>query len=215
MILCFSGTGNSLYAARLISAAAGDEVVSLNALLRGGGPARFSSERPYVVVSPTHGWRLPAAVEALLRRAAWEGSRRMYFFLTCGSEPGPLPHPGRGRGSGDSCAREAGHRGRRAGDRRRAAPPRPRRRGARPLQERAGEPRFSGAFHKGPRLPRHGGLHRLRQVRKALPRERHRHPGRAAALARTLHALYGLHKRLPGARHRIRPRLPWPAPLLP
>ena len=37
MILCFSGTGNSLYAARLISAAAGDEVVSLNALLRGGG----------------------------------------------------------------------------------------------------------------------------------------------------------------------------------
>ena len=48
MILCFSGTGNSLYAARLISAAAGDEVVSLNALLRGGGPARFSSERPYV-----------------------------------------------------------------------------------------------------------------------------------------------------------------------
>ena len=35
MILCFSGTGNSLYAARLISAAAGDEVVSLNALLRG------------------------------------------------------------------------------------------------------------------------------------------------------------------------------------
>ena len=34
MILCFSGTGNSLYAARLISAAAGDEVVSLNALLR-------------------------------------------------------------------------------------------------------------------------------------------------------------------------------------
>ena len=88
MILCFSGTGNSLYVARLISAAAGDEVVSLNALLRGGGPARFSSERPYVVVSPTHGWRLPAAVEALLRRAAWEGSRRMYFFLTCGSEAG-------------------------------------------------------------------------------------------------------------------------------
>ena len=66
MILCFSGTGNSLYAARLISAAAGDEVVSLNALLRGGGAARFSSERPYVVVSPTPGWRLAAAVEALV-----------------------------------------------------------------------------------------------------------------------------------------------------
>ena len=42
MILCFSGTGNSLYAARLISAAAGDEVVSLNALLRGGAALRRS-----------------------------------------------------------------------------------------------------------------------------------------------------------------------------
>ena len=88
MILCFSGTGNSLYAARLISAVTGDEIVSLNDRLKHGGPAAFSSERPFVVAAPTHGWRLPASVEALLRRARWEGCRRMYFFLTCGSEPG-------------------------------------------------------------------------------------------------------------------------------
>ncbi len=41
MILCFSGTGNSLYAARLISAAAGDEIVPLNARSGAGGRALF------------------------------------------------------------------------------------------------------------------------------------------------------------------------------
>ena len=34
MILCFSGTGNSLYAARIISAVTGDEIVSLNDRLK-------------------------------------------------------------------------------------------------------------------------------------------------------------------------------------
>ena len=88
MILCFSGTGNSLYAARLISAAAGDAVVSLNALLRGGGPARFSPDRPYVVVPPPPGWRPPAAVEALPPRAAWEGRRGRSSFPPSRSQPG-------------------------------------------------------------------------------------------------------------------------------
>ena len=226
MILCFSGTGNSLYAARLISAAAGDEVVSLNALLRGGGPARFSSERPYVVVSPTHGWRLPAAVEALLRRGAWEGSRRMYFFLTCGSEPGDAAKYCR-RLCTDLGMEYMGLAAAVMPENYLALFPTPDEAEAQEIVARArpgieaaareiaaGRP-LRDPVHKGPRLPRHGGLHRLRQVRKALPRERHRHPGRAAALARTLHALYGLHKRLPGARHRIRPRLPRAAPLLP
>ena len=47
MILCFSGTGNSLYAARIISAVTGDEIVSLNDRLKHGGPAVFSSERKW------------------------------------------------------------------------------------------------------------------------------------------------------------------------
>ena len=33
-------------------------------------------------------WRLPAAIDSLLRRAKFSGPRRMYFFLTCGSEAG-------------------------------------------------------------------------------------------------------------------------------
>ena len=88
MILCFSGTGNSLYAARIISAVTGDEIVSLNDRLKHGGPAAFSSERPFVAVVPTHAWRIPGSIEAMFRRARWEGSRKLYFYLTCGSEPG-------------------------------------------------------------------------------------------------------------------------------
>lgn len=88
MILCFSGTGNSLYAAKIISSACGDEIVSLNDTLKHGGPALYFSEKPWVVVSPVHGWRLPAAIDSLLRRAKFSGPRRMYFFLTCGSEAG-------------------------------------------------------------------------------------------------------------------------------
>ena len=89
MILCFSGTGNSLYAAKIISSACGDEIISLNDTLKHGGPALYFSEKPWVVVSPVHGWRLPAAIDALLRRAKFSGPRRMYFFLTCGSEETP------------------------------------------------------------------------------------------------------------------------------
>lgn len=88
MILCFSGTGNSLYAARLIAGETGDELVSLNEIMKSGAPAVFDSERPYVIAAPTHGWRLPAAVEQLLRRAKLSGSDEMYFFMTCGSEAG-------------------------------------------------------------------------------------------------------------------------------
>lgn len=88
MILCFSGTGNSLYAAKIISSACGDEIISLNDTLKHGGPALYFSEKPWVVVSPVHGWRLPAAIDSLLRRAKFSGPRRMYFFLTCGSEAG-------------------------------------------------------------------------------------------------------------------------------
>ena len=70
MILCFSGTGNSLYAARIISAVTGDEIVSLNDRLKHGGPAAFSSERPFVAVVPTHAWRIPGSIARGGRAAA-------------------------------------------------------------------------------------------------------------------------------------------------
>lgn len=88
MILCFSGTGNSRYAARLIAEITGDEVICLNDMLKDSVEPSFSSDTPFVIVAPTHGWRIPRAVDALLRRAQFEGDRRAYFVMTCGSETG-------------------------------------------------------------------------------------------------------------------------------
>lgn len=88
MILYFSGTGNSRFAARLIAGVTGEEPVSLNELMRNGGERSFSSEKPYVIVTPTHGWRIPRPVEELLRSCEFRGDRRAYFVMTCGTDTG-------------------------------------------------------------------------------------------------------------------------------
>lgn len=84
MILYFSGTGNSRYAAELIAKVTGDTAQSLFDALRGGRPGRYESDRPYVFVTPTYGWRIPRLVEDHLRASAFSGSRAAYFVMTCG-----------------------------------------------------------------------------------------------------------------------------------
>ena len=94
MILYFSGTGNSRYAASIIARETGDELVCMNDLMREriGDPynARysFSSEAPFVFVCPTYCYRVPRVVEQFLRRSRFEGSRQAYFYLTCGDSTG-------------------------------------------------------------------------------------------------------------------------------
>lgn len=88
MILYFSGTGNSRHAARLIAETTGDELVSLGDILKNSLQAVFNSDTPFVIVTPTHGWRIPRAVESLLRRASFSGDKRVYFVMTCGTDTG-------------------------------------------------------------------------------------------------------------------------------
>ncbi|SHI10805.1 hypothetical protein SAMN02745823_02482 [Sporobacter termitidis DSM 10068] len=88
MILCFSGTGNSLYAARRIGQIADDRVVSANVLIKKGGGAAFDSEKPLVFVCPTYAWRIPRVFESFIRETRFSGSKKAYFVLTCGSETG-------------------------------------------------------------------------------------------------------------------------------
>ncbi len=85
MILYFSGTGNSRWAARRLADALGDaEVVSINDALKAGEAPALRSERPIAVVAPTYAWRLPRVVDAWLRRVSFEDNRDVYFVLTCG-----------------------------------------------------------------------------------------------------------------------------------
>ena len=49
MILYFSGTGNSKYAADVIAELTGDEIVSLGDVIKNGERAVFKSQKPFVI----------------------------------------------------------------------------------------------------------------------------------------------------------------------
>ena len=82
MVFCFSGTGNSLYAAKIIANKTGDELVRINQIMRERSTDpyvaqyAFKSEKPLVFVSPTYCWRLPKIVEQFILESRFEGDRR-------------------------------------------------------------------------------------------------------------------------------------------
>ncbi len=102
MVLYFSGTGNSRYAASVIASINGDELICINDIMRQRiqdpyvARYAFASERPFVFVCPTYCWRMPRVVEQFILDSRFEGGREAYFFLTCGS----------GTGNAAKCAEE-------------------------------------------------------------------------------------------------------------
>ncbi len=88
MILYYSGTGNSAYAARRIAGATGDEAVDLFSRLRDNDTSPLQSQKPWVIVTPTYAWRVPRLVRDWLDKTELRGSRDIYFVMTCGSENG-------------------------------------------------------------------------------------------------------------------------------
>jgi ferredoxin/flavodoxin len=88
MVVYYSGTGNSRYAAQLIARRLGDELINAAAFMKAGRRAELKSEKPWVFVSPTYGWRIPRIFEAFIRDGRFVGSRQAYFVMTCGDETG-------------------------------------------------------------------------------------------------------------------------------
>lgn len=88
MILYFTGTGNSRYAAKLISQALNDSLVSLNECMKANNPGNFHSETPFVIVSPTYMSRMPLAVEQFIENSSFSGNKKLYFVLTAGASVG-------------------------------------------------------------------------------------------------------------------------------
>lgn len=94
MILYYSGTGNSRYAAAIIASQTGDELICMNDIMRrralheNTAQYSFSSDRPFVFVCPTYCWRMPRVVEKFIRESRFSGNMRAYFFLTCGGSTG-------------------------------------------------------------------------------------------------------------------------------
>ena len=88
MILYYTGTGNSAYAARRIAEDIGDEAVNLFSRLRDEDTSPVESQKPWVIVTPTYAWRVPRIVRDWLDKTELRGSRDIYFVMTCGGEIG-------------------------------------------------------------------------------------------------------------------------------
>ena len=73
MILYFSGTGNSEYAAERIGKETGDKVLNLFERLRDGDCSGINSEKPWVIVTPTYAWRIPRILQKWLERTELSG----------------------------------------------------------------------------------------------------------------------------------------------
>lgn len=88
MVIYFTGTGNSRFAASVLAEALGDETVDAGRLMRSGAALRRGSSRPWVFVCPTYSWQMPRVFADFIRRCSLEGCRDAYFLLTCGGEIG-------------------------------------------------------------------------------------------------------------------------------
>lgn len=88
MILYFSGTGNSEYTAKRLAKELQDETASLFQKIRSHDFGGLSSEKPWVIVTPTYGWRIPRIVQEWMSNTKFSGARDIYFVMTCGGSIG-------------------------------------------------------------------------------------------------------------------------------
>ena len=86
MIIYFSGTGNSRFAARKLAEQLGDTIRNAGEHLQEG--ESLHSDLPWVFVGPIYAWRMAKVLEEYIRRSEFSGSREAYFVLTCGGEIG-------------------------------------------------------------------------------------------------------------------------------
>ena len=94
MILYFSGTGNSRFAAQQLNRFLKDELVSMNREMRRRrldpfhARYAYTSDTPYVIVCPTYCWQVPGVVEEFMLDSRFLNNPDMYFVLTCGDSTG-------------------------------------------------------------------------------------------------------------------------------
>lgn len=88
MIIYFSGTGNSAYVAKKIAEIIGDESLDLFAKIRNKDYSPLKSDKPFIVSAPTYSWRIPHILREYLEKTPLEGSKKIYFLMTCGDDIG-------------------------------------------------------------------------------------------------------------------------------
>ena len=88
MILYFSGTGNSKYAAQRIADALGEPLLNMNERIKANDTSPAQTGERLIIVTPTYAWRIPRIVRDWLLTTELRGAERAWFVMTCGSEIG-------------------------------------------------------------------------------------------------------------------------------
>lgn len=88
MVLYFTGTGNSRYAAERIAQALGDTLCSLNDRIKAGDTSPVNSDARLIIVVPTYAWRIPHIVQEHLENTVFPGAAQVWFVMTCGGQIG-------------------------------------------------------------------------------------------------------------------------------
>ncbi len=88
MVLYFTGTGNSRFAARKIAQSLGDELIDLGKKIKSNDHSPITDKNRFVFVVPTYAWRIPHIVEDYIKSTAFEGAKKAWFVMTCGGEIG-------------------------------------------------------------------------------------------------------------------------------
>jgi len=88
MVLYFSGTGNSKFVAHKIAARIGEKAHDLFPYMKNCEKKTFSSITPFIFVCPTHAWQIPRVLRDYIKFCKFEGSKFVYFVMTCGDSIG-------------------------------------------------------------------------------------------------------------------------------
>ena len=87
MILYFTGTGNSFFAAQRLAEALDDTLYSIDHAMRRGKRDHLAALHPDVATCAIYTGRIPRVVSDWLQAATFSGSRDLYFVVTCSETP--------------------------------------------------------------------------------------------------------------------------------
>ena len=88
MIIYFSGTGNSRYAADMLADLLGDETLDSAQYIRTGESAHIHSEKPLVFLCPTYVSAPPLVFISFIRKAEFTGEKKAWSVITCAGGSG-------------------------------------------------------------------------------------------------------------------------------
>ncbi|SDA14109.1 Flavodoxin domain-containing protein [Ruminococcus sp. YE71] len=88
MVLYFSATGNTKYAAETIAEKLGDRSLDLTDRIKRHDYSEIYSNRPFVICCPVYVSEMPLFFMDYIKKVKLAGNRRVYFVFTCGASAG-------------------------------------------------------------------------------------------------------------------------------